>query len=311
MTQTQGERVKRAALRCGVRAIVVAGFASAAWLLSSAAAHAAPAEQDATAPAQLDLPVLRLVADLDHEVLGTNLLTPAPAATPEAPARTVADVPCLDGTECVSAVPVPDQQPAPPAGGLARVLQGIAAPLGLGDVVTVTTTLVSPLTRALDPVIDPLEPVLRPVTSTLDASVSGARIGRLKAAAAPRTGNPAVVAAEVPAAEASVPVPATESSTGPATAALTVVGTTFRAAQPRGPGGGKLPQLPEPTPVKSPLGTGSGASTNGSGSHTDGGSSAVVSSSTVTGAVASHRGSRAVDVVVPRPDAEDPTFSPD
>lgn len=340
MTQPGVERATRTALRCGVRALVVAGFASAAWLLSTSAAQAA-AENGPAAPAQIDLPVLHLVSDLSHEVLGTDLpraLAPVAGTAKDAvPVTRVGSVPCLElasapagapaevapvapsstmdtraaAASCGS-TPARSSGPAAPAGGgLVRILRGLVAPLDLG---TVATGLVSPLTRALEPVIDPLAPVLRPVTSTLDAAVSRVRAGRGANVAHLRSAStPAPVAVHtngLPVRVAALTVAAEHAAYPGTSAAGPTAGVAFRAAQPRGPGG-TLPQLPEPAPLKSPLSTGSGLSTNGSGTHTDGGSFAVVISSAVAGAVASHHRSSAADVAVPRRDAEDPTFSPD
>jgi hypothetical protein len=213
MIRSGVERTQRAASRRIVlRALVVGGFAGAAWLLSASAAQAADAQSapdhaaypagasvltpltnvlgtatapvldatsalvgGATAPAD---PATAVVPPGATAARSTTIVGPAPATSPDRAADRAAD-PVGATTALLGLGAEPGRSSA--AGQAKRDDAGppAAAPTGpLHTLVAplgltnVTYGLLAPVTRVVDPVLAPLTGVLRPVGVVLQAVVS-------------------------------------------------------------------------------------------------------------------------------------------
>lgn len=327
----RGRRPGRAALRLGLRTLVVGGIAGAAWLLSAAAAHAAEPETPTDA-ANRGLSVFSLVSDLGTGVVEESapslvgeLLTPAAevdAALPldhllgtGATARNDTSMPARQPVE--ADVPAPsrtytpepaaplrltggpigsmdsDARDAEPAGSDA--LPGVALSRGLGD-----------LTIPVGTAAVPAEPSGFETDSTASSEQA--------TDPTPVTPIPGIAAASTTPVRASASAAVTGTWLGP---------EPERAARPApdaepSPLVDARPDVPEqppgalpPVSVTGAAGGASRAPTGGSGITTDG-SSFTVDSAVVMGTMgAASRPAAPADVVVPRCDAEAPTVSPD
>lgn len=352
MTRT----ASRPSLRFGLRVLFVGGFAGAAWLLSAAsaqAAEAAPPIEDAST----DLSVVSLVsgpdtgADERSPVVDTlgSVLAPATDITSTVtggariapPAAHGANAAALPSTAASTTTPVRTAA----AGTAGQDVDPAAAPqtrsngglLGLTDGLLGSSSLLTPVTRAVDPVVAPLRGALRPVSGALlDAALpvttaldSVTRIatgvvsppvaqpiplapdGALAPDPALTSATPVAVGAEAPVfgPRATGEIAGSASTTSverrPAAAELSAAGTPVTRT-----GSGNLPDRPYPAPVRGP-GLGAGTLASGAGSHVEGGGFAVAPSSIVESTVAIHRMRATTDVAALRHEAQAPTVSPD
>jgi hypothetical protein len=227
-----------------------------------------------------------------------------------------------------AAAPAPAPQTRAATGG--GVLMGLAGAL-VGP-----SGLLSPVTRVVDPVVAPLTGTLRPVTGALltAAQPVTSALGSVTRTTTGVLSRPGGQRAQLPA-PAGAPVPGTAVATVVAGTTQTPVfgpregggysgtsttsvhryeaGTELSATgtpEPR-TGGGNLPDRPYPAPLRGYIGVGTGTPASGLGSHMEGGAFAVVPSSVVQRAVATHRMPVTTDVEALRHDAEAPTVSPD
>ncbi|GLH95276.1 hypothetical protein [Phytohabitans aurantiacus] len=219
------------------------------------------------------------------------------------------------------------QTGAATGGGVLSGLAGaLVGPSGLLSPVTrVVNPVVAPLTGTLRPVTGVLLNAAQPVTSTL-GSVTRTATGALTRSGGQRTQLPAPAGAPVSDTAAATVVTGTQTPVfGPrkqdgysgSTSTTSVhryeAGTEHSATgtpEPR-TGSGNLPDRPYPAPLRGYIGAGAGTPASGLGSHMEGGAFAVVPSSVVQRAVATHRMPVTTDVEARRNDAEAPTVSPD
>ena len=276
-------------MRVGLRTLLVAGFAGGAWLLSSAAAHAAaPASGTArTAQAVVD-PTLRLL---------DQVRTPGTTAQGHHPTRP-------------AAAPVTRvQAPARPASQAVSVERShrpaTAGPVALSRLISSAVDLLRPLNGTTERISAPVTDLLSfatgthivlgrelPVYRTLARSVMPRGAGTVEAA--PAAVDRAQHSTRVrPRAGTAVP-------TAPATGRPAVSGTH---QVPYFPGRAPIPAYPD-------LGN-TGISTTASGSQHDAGAYAVVSAPVAAGHLADVRRLRATEVAVRLMLADAPTFAPD
>jgi hypothetical protein len=296
---TRSGRARDRALRLGLRALAVAGFAGAAWLLSAAPAQAAEADG--------------LV-----EVVTSGL-----------PAVSLVTGP-------VTGVDERDAVVSGPLGGVVRsadLATAAVRPSAAGGHATTVDAVA--LTRVVEPITAPLDDVLEPVTGALRTAAAPAvstlgSVGRTTSdvvgppradrwlSGGPTGGGPgsgSVVVAPVDpnlAAGQPEPVPAaagagSQSANRPHAGADDRVTGTPETRQ----GGESRPDRPRPAPLRELFGAGAGMPVSGPAPHMEGGASAVVPSPVVESTVAIHRLPVTTDVAVLRRDAEAPTVSPD
>jgi hypothetical protein len=262
------------------------------------------------------------------------VVLPSTTVTSTTPLRTASagvagqDTGAASGDAASASAPAPAPQTRAATGG--GVLIGLAGAL-VGP-----SGLLSPVTRVVDPVVAPLTGTLRPVTGALLTaaqpvtsalgSVTRTTTGVLSRPGGQRAQLPAPVGAPVPGTAVATVVAGTTQTPvfGPregggysGTSTTSVhryeAGTELSATgtpEPR-TGGGNLPDRPYPAPLRGYIGVGTGTPASGLGSHMEGGAFAVVPSSVVQRAVATHRMPVTTDVEALRHDAEAPTVSPD
>jgi hypothetical protein len=274
----RGRNRLRTGLRYAVRGLAVAGFAGAAWLLSSSTAHAA--ENDVVPG---DHSVFALVGDL---MAGTA--TSQPAWESDGAARTkTASTP----TGLVT--------------GLVTLLGDGAGETGQGTVADATSNLLAvvlprsaPRTqqRQQEPIVQPVRTVRTPASRPVsNEAVVEAVVDAMAPAPVLGTANAGAITHRA----------GTRRAAGTKTLQKPV---GDRVEQPNTQGTHHAPLRPRPAPV---TGWGSGAMSSGSGIAQDGGTSAVAPAAHAAGEVAAKRPDAAADVEVRLLLAESPTFSPD
>ncbi|MEJ3742315.1 hypothetical protein WEI85_03330 [Actinomycetes bacterium KLBMP 9797] len=348
MTRT----ASRPSLRFGLRVLVVGGFAGAAWFLSAASAQAAettpPAEDAST-----ELTVVSLVSGPDTgaderssavDTVGTVISPVTDIASAAAGSARIA--PLADHRASATALPsaavsatTPRTADAVVAGrdaDLAATRPG-GGLLGLTDGLIGSSSLLTPVTKAVDPVVAPLSGALRPVSGALlDAarpvtsalgSMTRVTTGVISppvaqwaplapnGALAPDTARipvtPVAAGAEAPvfgprlAGDTAGSASTTSVERRPAAAEVSAAGTPVTRT-----GSGNLPDRPYPTPLRG-SGVGAGTLASGVGGHVEGGGFAVAPSSIVESTVAIHRMRATTDVAALRHEAQAPTVSPD
>ena len=184
---------RTASRRILLRTLVVGGLAGAAWLLSAAAAHAAPVDDgsagavlapltgvldtakpvltglvgDVLAPAAGVLapggPTVAAVATTSTTAPGSTVIAgPSPATTPDDASRT-ADRPAA----VIVASSGSADRSATRASGLTGTLQELVAPLGVTRALTVPGALITPVSQVALPALAPVTSLLRPVPAWL------------------------------------------------------------------------------------------------------------------------------------------------
>ncbi len=312
-------RSGRTGSRWGLRALVVGGLAGAAWLLSGAAAHAADQDlvPDVLSAGQ---PVLGAVA---HGAESRDNGIEHDAASHDARTRTDGILPVVH--RVLSAAGDPKGTPVELVrvadhglDAVAEVPQGIvplADDAGKHHIVRDLTAPDRLTGEAADP--RPVAPATTPVTEQ-------PRTAAAPAPAASPSGDsdpePQVAPVSVPSEASVVPVPVTPATVLHKDEARAKVGKTVLRPGRTGdsvavaeqdtvrdtPGGDG------PAPLRARLGAASGLPAAGSGTATDGGTSAAVLPATVAGGTtASQRLPITTDVEARRHDAEAPTVSPD
>jgi hypothetical protein len=345
MIRSGVERTKRAASRrIIVRALVVGGFAGAAWLLSASGAQAADAQQPEASSALS--PLTGVLDSAAAPVLDAASAVVGGVLTPSDPATAVV-LPGATATRSTVAHAAPaakparpafhhadsaDAAPAVPAAEPANTLDGLVTPLGVTRVLAGPTGPLSPVTRVVDPVLAPLGGALRPVNAllrfaaaplatTLDAVIRtasgvlpGPRGGSVSAVTPGRFHGGAFGAASA-ASAVSAHVPRRASHTERVASIRPPAGTSERIASARPMmrlGTGDSPsRTPFPAPLRDQLGTGAEIPASGSRSHAGGGGFATVPSAVAGSMVEFHRLPEPTGAAVLRHDAEDPTVSPD
>lgn len=230
---------------------------------------------------------------------------------------------------------------------LAAPLRSVDAPAGssvlIASVTTVVDPIIDPLVRARRPVTDLLRDAAAPVTAALGpataavtgkpsrhrpADAAGPDSGGVPAGTSSTDGVAAVPGSAVDPAPrldghrptrpqshrvTSAKAGPVSDGTGTRTVRRHSVGAVDRTdgSTAARTGTDPAPERPERVPLRAHLGCGSGVSTSGSGSPSDGGAFATVASSVAGSTVAYHRLPITTDVAVRRHDAEAPTVSPD
>jgi hypothetical protein len=273
-------------LRVGVRTLLVAGFAGGAWLLSSAAAHAAAPAGDhtvRTTQAVVD-PTLSL---LDQVLVPQGHHPVRSAAVPvtrlPAPVRPASQAASVERSHRpADAGPVALSRLVSSAFELLRPLNGTTE--GVSAPVTDLLSLVTGAPRVVGRGLPAVRTVLRPVGPAGAGTVEAAPATVDKAQHSTRIRPPAVTALP----------------TAPAHGRPAVAGTH---QVPYFPGRAPIPAYPSPASI--------GISTTASGSQHDAGAYAVVAAPVAAGHQADLERLRATQVAVRLLLAEAPTFAPD
>jgi hypothetical protein len=282
-------------LRVGVRTLLVAGFAGGAWLLSSAAAHAAAPAR--TTQAVVD-PTLRLL---------DQVLTPGSAASGAAQRPGVAEGhhSARPAAARVTRLPAPVRPASQAVSGERSHRPASAGPVALSRLISSAFDLVRPLHGTT-------ERISAPVTDLLSFASGGYRtVGRELPAY--RTVARAVVSGGAGTVEA---VPATVGRAQHSTRIRPRAGTALPTApsfgRPAVAGTHQVPYFPGRAPIPAYPDPGStGISTTASGSQHDAGAYAVVPAPVAAGQLADLRRLRATQVAVRLLLADAPTFAPD
>jgi hypothetical protein len=289
-------------LRAGVRTLLVAGFAGGAWLLSSAAAHAAAPASDATRTTQAVVaPTLSLLDQVltDHSGSAASGAAQRPGAVAQ-------------GHHAVRSAAVPVTRfPAPvrPASQAAPVERS-HRPAAAGPVAL--SRLISSALDLLRPMNAPTEGLSAPVTDLLSFVTGAPRVvgrGLPVVRTVVRTVGPAE-AGTVEAAPATVD--RAQHSTRIRLRAVTALATALAHGHPAVAGTHQVPYFPGRAPIPAyPDPVSTGISTTASGSQHDAGAYAVVPAPVAAGHQADLERLRATEVAVRLLLAETPTFAPD
>jgi hypothetical protein len=293
-------------LRVGVRTLLVAGFAGGAWLLSSAAAHAAAPAGDTTTRTQAVVdPTLRLLDQvLTSGIDGSGSAASSAAQRPGAVAShghhsaRPAAVP-------VTGLPAPVRPASQAVSGERSHRSASAGPVALSRLISSAFDLVRPLSGTT-------ERVSAPVTELLSFATGYHSVGRVLPAY--RTVARAVVPGGADVVEAA---PATVDKAQHSTRIRPHAGITLPTApasrRPAVAGTHQVPYFPgrAPTPAYPDPGSSTGISTTASGSQHDAGAYAVVTAPVAAGHLADLRRLRATQVAVRLLLADAPTFAPD
>ncbi len=315
-------RSGRTGSRWGLRTLVVGGLAGAAWLLTGAAAHAADQDlvPDVLTAGQ---PVLGVVThDADQPVYGVGThdadqrdnSVEHDATSPDVRSRTDGVLPVVhrvisvagETSEAAGSLLETPAELVQAAAAMTTIPQRIVPVADEPDRHHIVRELPAP-DRLAGEAADsrPVAPVTRPVTELPHTAAAPAPAASPKGENVP---EPQVAPVSVPSEASVVPVPVTPVPVLHKDVARAKVGKTVteRVTVRETPGGDG------PAPLRARLGAASGLPAAGSGTATDGGTSAAVLPATVAGGTpASQRLPITTDVEARRHDAEAPTVSPD
>jgi hypothetical protein len=312
----------RSVRRFALRVLAVAGFAGAAWLLSSSAANAADASGTTPAPAHAadgsgttpaPLSVSGIVANVGDLLDGVIASAP-PATDAKAGARADAKAGVQADAQAGAQVEVqPDAMPLPvdppPGPAIVRVADPVTRPGPVPLLLQVVSDLIQPITSVAEPI---LEPVLSLAVAPLQSVLAPAdEVLNALPVIAPAPAPAPVEVTEVPAVVSTAHAPSTPTMYFPAIVSGIQTAGGFVAPVPGHGFGGTSPARPMPTnPFTGYLGLG-GSPTTGSGTSPHGGGFAVVPGQVVASTVAVHLRPVTTPISVTRLYAENPTVSPD
>ena len=292
-------------LRAGVRTLLVAGFAGGAWLLSSAAAHAAAPASD--------------VAHYDYSGSAASDAAQRPGAVATQavvdPTLHLLDqvlTPATSGHRPVRSAAVPVTRllaPVRPASQAASVERShrpaVAGPVALSRLISSAFELLRPLNGTTERVSAPVTDLLSLVTGA--PRVVGRELPAVRTVLRPVGPDGAGTVEAAPAT-----VGRAQHSTRIRPQAVTALPTAPAYGRPAVAGTHQVPYFPGRAPIPAyPDPASTGISTTASGSQHDAGAYAVVPAPVAAGQLADLERLRATQVAVRRFLAETPTFAPD